>query len=238
MNNGKVVVSQETHTTTKPYKIELSYMMDQFVEQEEIPALVADGRDIIVVKSAILDENNNVVPMASNLVNFSIEGEAKIIGVGNGNINSHEPNKASYRLAYNGLCAVIIQSTKETGQFILKAESNGLNSDEIKIKTVNPVPASIVVFAKPYSISPNEKTSLITAEIRDKFGIIIPSSGKSLIFKIDGPALFENDENEFKASVTEGKATANIQLSDKTGEVSITVFSEGLVPGKVNLLIR
>jgi len=236
LNNGKVVVSHETHTTTKPYKIELSYMMDQFVETEEIPALVADGRDIIVIKSSILDEDNNVVPMASNLVNFSIEGEAKIIGVGNGNINSHEPNKASYRLAYNGLCAVIIQSTKETGQFILKAESNGLNSDEIKIKTKNPVPTSIVVFAKPYSITPNQKTSLITAEIRDKFGIIVPSSGNSLIFKIDGPALFENDENEFKTIVTEGKATANIQLSDKTGEVSISVFSEGLVPGKVNLI--
>lgn len=238
LKSGKVVASQEIHTTKKPYKIELSYMMDQFVDREKIPELVADGRDIVIVKAVIMDEEDNVVPMAANLVNFSIEGDAQIIGVGNGNINSHEPNKANYRLAYNGLCAVIIQSSNKVGQFTLKAESDGLNSDAIEIKTVSPVATSIGVTTKPHSISSNYETSVITAEVRDKFGIVIPSSEKNLIFKLKGPALFENEEKEFEFSAIDGKATVKVKSTDQTGEAHITVFSEGLISGKVNLLIR
>jgi hypothetical protein len=238
LKNGKVVTDQEIHTTEKAYKIELSYMMDQFVERDMIPELIADGRDIVIIKAAIMDEENNVVPTAGNLVNFSIEGDAKIIGVGNGNIDSHEPNKANYRLAYNGLCAVIIQSTNKVGKFTLKAESDGLNSDEIEIKTASPVATSIGVITKPHSISSNYETTVITAEVRDKFGIVIPSSEKNLIFKLNGPAQFENEEKQFEVAAIDGKATVKIKSTDQTGEAYITVFSEGLISGKVNLLIR
>ena len=83
---------------------------------------------------------------------------------------------------------------------------------------------------KPHSISSNQAESVITTEVRDKFGTIIPSSGKSLIFKLNGPALFENGEKEFETAVTDGKVIVKIKSSGEAGEVSITVFSEGLIP--------
>ena len=131
--------------------------MNEFVGENEIPPLIADGRDVVVIKAAILDKENNPVPVAENLVYFSVKGNAKIIGVGNGNISSHEPNKVNNRKAYNGLCAVIIQSTTKAGQFALLAESDGLKSDEIKVKTVPAEPASITVSAKPSIVSSKEK---------------------------------------------------------------------------------
>ncbi len=236
INNEKTVCVSEVKTAANPYKIELSYMMDEFLEENEIPPLIADSRDIVVIKAVILDDENNVVPMAADLVNFSIDGDAKIIGVGNGNMSSHEPNKVKSRLAYNGLCVVIIQSTTKAGEFTLKAEADGLESDEIKIKTVSPESVSIAVNAKPHNISLKEE-SVITAEIMDKFGTIITSSEGRMIFKLTGPALFENGKNLTEAVVVEGRAIVKLQSLNQTGEVSITVFREGIVAGKVDLLI-
>ena len=238
IKNGEIVIVEKVRTTATPSQLKLSYMMKEFVGENEIPPLIADGRDIVVIKAAIVDEDNNIVPTAENLVRFSIEGNGEIIGVGNGNITSHEPNKVDFRKAYSGLCVVIIQTTKEAGQFTLKAESDGLKSDEIEIETLTPMAASIAVITKPHSISSNQAESVITAEVRDKFGTIIPSSDRDLTLKLNGPALFENGEKEFETAVTDGKVIVKIKSSGDAEEVSITVFSEGLTPGKVSLLIH
>ena len=52
--------------------------------------------------------------MPDNLLHFSVTGEAKIIGVGNGDPSSHEPDQyigqGWQRHLFNGKCQVIIQS--------------------------------------------------------------------------------------------------------------------------------
>jgi len=136
--NGQVVCSKEVHTAGKPAKIKLSRAMTEFVQESEIPPLIADGRDIVVVKAAILDKDDNLVPTADNLVNFYIKGDEKIIGVGNGNIASHEPNKATFRKAYNGLCITVVQATTKAGEFTVIATSSGLISDKITFISIPP----------------------------------------------------------------------------------------------------
>jgi len=76
------------------------------------------------------------VPTADNLVKFSIEGPGKIIGVANGNPNSHEPDKACQRMAFNGYCMVLVQSDKGAGEIRIKALSENLKATEVIIKTV------------------------------------------------------------------------------------------------------
>ena len=75
------------------------------------------------------------MPTANNLVKFSIEGPGKLIGTGNGNPTSHEPDKASQRMAFNGYCLVLIQSDKTAGEIKLKASSETLKGQEIRIKS-------------------------------------------------------------------------------------------------------
>ena len=147
--NGKVVCSQEINTAGEPAKIELSIAIADFIDKKEIMPLVADGKDIVIVKAAILDKDGNLVPTAHNLINFFVEGDEKIIGVGNGDITSHEPNKATYRKAYNGLCVAIVQSTTKAGEFIVTAAAQGLKSDQIKITSVPPQPVDIEVTVTP-----------------------------------------------------------------------------------------
>ncbi len=53
----------------------------------------ADGTDVSVITLRVLDERGDVVPTADDLAWFSISGPGKIIGVGNGNPSSLEPDQ-------------------------------------------------------------------------------------------------------------------------------------------------
>ena len=76
-----------------------------------------------------------VVPHADNLVTFQLTGEGSIAGVDNGSQISHEPFKANYRKAFNGLALAIIQSKDRSGRITLKATADGLTPASIVIES-------------------------------------------------------------------------------------------------------
>jgi beta-galactosidase len=103
--------------------------------------ILADGHDVSVVTVAVLDSQGNVVPIATNLINFTVSGGGAIIGVGNGNPSSHDADKASQRTAFNGLVEVIVQSTNTPGSITLTATSTGLTSTNITITEAATLPS-------------------------------------------------------------------------------------------------
>jgi len=123
---GKMVTKDIVETTSAPSEVVLN---------SDVNMLKADGCDVAIIKIAIKDAKGRVVPTANNLVKFSIEGPGQIIGTGNGNPSSHEPDKATQRMAFNGYCLVLVQSKKQAGVIKLKASSDILKGDEILIKT-------------------------------------------------------------------------------------------------------
>jgi beta-galactosidase len=124
-SKGKLVTKDIVETTSAPAQINLN---------SDTYKLKADGCDVAVISIAIKDVKGRVVPTADNLVQFSIEGPGKIIGTGNGNPSSHEPDKASQRKAFNGYCLVLVQTEKQAGEIKLKTSSEKLKSSEIVIK--------------------------------------------------------------------------------------------------------
>jgi len=166
-----------------------------------------------------------------------VEGEEKIIGVGNGNIASHEPNKVSYRKAYNGLCAVIVQTTTQPGDFSVIATSPGLVSGKISLTSVAPKPVSIVLDAKPTKLLMTSGEAVVTAEIHDRFGGIVNTATNSVSFKLDGAATFEDDGKDVTVQAVSGKAVIKIKALEKAGKPTITAFSEGLVPGRIQIAV-
>ncbi|MCB1132782.1 MAG: DUF4982 domain-containing protein, partial [Verrucomicrobiae bacterium] len=56
-------------------------------------SLAGDGADAMPVTIRAVDAHGREVPTANLMVNFETEGPAKIIGVGNGDPNCHEPEK-------------------------------------------------------------------------------------------------------------------------------------------------
>ena len=83
----------------------------------------------------ILDDRDNFVPTASNMINFSIEGEGVIIAVDNGDPLSELSFAEKFRPAFNGKCLVIVKSTGKSGSLMIKAESEGLSDKNIRIET-------------------------------------------------------------------------------------------------------
>ena len=52
----------------------------------------ANGEDVAVFTVSIADAQGRVVPLAGNAVAFELDGPGRIIGVGNGDPSSHEPD--------------------------------------------------------------------------------------------------------------------------------------------------
>ena len=123
MRDGHRMVSR-TETTGPAAKIELT---------ADRTALAADGEDVSVMSVAIQDSNGRRVPTAMNEVTFSVNGAAKIIGVGNGDPSSHEKDRSNVRSAFNGLCMALVQTTKQPGTVTIEASAPGLSSATITL---------------------------------------------------------------------------------------------------------
>jgi beta-galactosidase len=102
--------------------------------------MLADGKDATIINVTVVDKQGREVPDADNLIQFSVDGDAEIIGVGNGNPSSHEPDKIFdgnwQRSLFNGKCQVILQSGKSAGKIKFKATSKGLWEGSTDIITV------------------------------------------------------------------------------------------------------
>ena len=81
----------------------------------------------------MLDKNGNLVPEASNLVQFELTGVGSIAGVDNGNQTSMESFKDNKRKAFNGLYLMVIKSGNTKSYIGLKATDVGLQPAQINI---------------------------------------------------------------------------------------------------------
>jgi beta-galactosidase len=100
--------------------------------------LVADGKDLSFITVQVKDKNGLPVPDAENTVLFDIKGPGEIVATDNGDPTNRVPFPAHERKAFNGLVLAIVQSKNgEKGEITVTATSPGLESTEIKIKTIH-----------------------------------------------------------------------------------------------------
>jgi len=123
-NGGKTSAEERIETTGDPAGVKLT---------PDRGTIDGDGEDVSVVTVGVMDSQGRLVPVAENEVTFTVDGPGKIIGVGNGNPSSHEPDKGSKRKVFNGLAQVIVQSQKQGGEIVLAAKADGLQSATVTI---------------------------------------------------------------------------------------------------------
>ena len=123
---GKPIALAKHETTGAPAQIVL---------HTDRPILAADGEDVAVVSVSVHDAQGRPVPTADNRIIFEISGEGKLLGVGNGDPSSHEPDKASHRRLFNGLCMALVQSSRNAGEIKIVARSTGLVTGSILFKS-------------------------------------------------------------------------------------------------------
>lgn len=118
--------------------------------------LLADGKSVSVINISIIDAQGREVATANNRVRFSVEGNARIIGVGNGDPSSHEPDQcvdgAWERNAFNGKCQVIVQAGMHPGTIHVEATAMGLWKGATDIVLVAPASATVVTTDNEYAL--------------------------------------------------------------------------------------
>lgn len=121
---GRVVAHAVVETTDAPVALRLT---------PDRMGLAGDGRDATPITVGALDAKGRPVPTANLPVSFEIVG-GRIIGLGNGDANSHEPEKGSSRSLYNGLAQVIVQTDEGgSGVLVLRANAGALKGAETRI---------------------------------------------------------------------------------------------------------
>ncbi|HUS01839.1 MAG TPA: beta-galactosidase GalA [Chitinophagaceae bacterium] len=128
-------------------KIETTGKATEVVITPYKTTMLADGKDATVINVTVIDRQGREVPDAGNLIRFSIKGDARIIGVGNGDPSSHEPDKIFdnnpvaigwQRKLFNGKCQFIVQSGTKEDFVHIEAASEGLYKASTDIATIIP----------------------------------------------------------------------------------------------------
>ena len=129
--NGKRTMTQVIETTKAAYKTVLK------ADRQE---LTADGRDVAVVTVEVQDQKGRVVPDACPLLTFTLEGNGRVLGAGNGDpmyLGADHPKDKDCRQftipAFNGLAQVLVQSGEEASTITLRCQSEKLQTGSVCI---------------------------------------------------------------------------------------------------------
>ena len=123
-NKGKVVARHRIETTGAAAKLTAT---------ADNPVWQADGTDLQHVRIVAVDKNGRRVQTTDEEVTFAVEGDARIVGVVNGDINSDEMMIGNKRRLYNGTRTVILRSSRKAGPVVLKAFAPNMKPTKIKL---------------------------------------------------------------------------------------------------------
>ncbi len=169
-------------------KIETTGQATEVVMTPYKTTMLADGTDVTIINLSTIDKEGREVPTADNMIKFYLQGPGKIIGVGNGNPSSHEPDKcvdgAWQRSLFSGKCQIIVQSTHQSGIIHFQAKAAGLYTGSTDIVTVPPANISSINIDKKYELTgeatkPQGATKMLGADI--SFLPELEASGKKFI---------------------------------------------------------
>lgn len=102
------------------------------VDRNEI---LADGKDLSYIEIDILDENQELVASAENLVNIEVSGDGELLAMDNGHQADHEPYNSGKRKVLAGKAIAIVKSGKKGTGFTVTAKSEGLETAQITVNT-------------------------------------------------------------------------------------------------------
>ena len=133
--DGQIVARFAEETTGAPVALKLT---------PDRPALAGNGADAQPITVSAVDAQGREVPTANNPITFDLTGPANILGTGNGDNTSHEPEQTNQRSLFNGLAQVTLQSQRDSsGTAVLTAKADGLATAQtsIEIKPAPPIPS-------------------------------------------------------------------------------------------------
>ncbi len=127
--NNKVVARHKIETTGKAVRLKVT---------PEDNYWKADGTDLMHIRIEAVDSKGRRVPMAQDELKFEVEGNAKIVAVSNGDMNSEELNVQDHRRLYNGSALVILRADKSPSKILLRTSAANFKPITTKLETTTP----------------------------------------------------------------------------------------------------
>ncbi len=162
--NGAEIVSESIRSCGDPAKIELSLYRGNDV-------LSADGRDIAFVEISVADKDGAPVGNARNRVKVEVSGAGRLVGLDNGDSTDYDSYKGDNRRLFSGKLLAMIQSTLDEGDITVKVSSEGLESAELKLTSVQ------IYDAEGVSVVTDNAYPVVTENYSDEVPVrkIVPS---------------------------------------------------------------
>jgi len=126
LKNGKIVATKILRTVGPAKKIRLT------VDRATIRA---DRNDLAYVTVEITDAAGNVLPDATNLVQFKLTGPGELAAVGSGAPNVMESFRQPQHTAWHGRALAILRPLGPTGKLTLHAEAGDLSAGEVTVRS-------------------------------------------------------------------------------------------------------
>jgi beta-galactosidase len=124
-NGGKVVLTDKRETAGPAIKV---------LATADRTKITADGQDLAVINVGVVDAEGRLVPTATHKVTWTVAGPGSVIGVGNGDPSCHEPDRATQRSAFNGLCMAIVQGKRgQAGAIVVTVSADGLQPATVAV---------------------------------------------------------------------------------------------------------
>ncbi|WP_294392257.1 beta-galactosidase GalA [uncultured Sphingomonas sp.] len=131
---GRIVAVAAHETTGHPVALRLT------------PArtvMAGDGEDVQPITVDAVDARGRHVPTVNLPARFTVQGGA-VIGLGNGDPNSHEPEQGNARSLFNGLAQVIVRAGQGGGRLVLTATAPGLRPARVTVDRARTAPVAQV----------------------------------------------------------------------------------------------
>jgi beta-galactosidase len=122
---GRVIKTAAVKTTGAPARVALD---------PDRSKIRADGDDLSFVTVTVHDRAGLAVPTAEPLIRFRVTGDARIVGVDNGDEISHTSFQARQVRLFNGEALVILRAGTRPGTATLSAEGEGLAPATVRIE--------------------------------------------------------------------------------------------------------
>ena len=122
---GRETERKEVRTAGSAVRMEL-------VPYEE--EIRADGQDTAIFQVRLLDKDGQLAVTADPQITFTVEGAGRFLGAGNGDPESHEPDKLPVRRAFHGLCQLLVRTAGEAGEIFVTAKAEGAGTAQCRIR--------------------------------------------------------------------------------------------------------
>ena len=123
---GKAVARHALETTGKAVKI---------VAEADNSQWQADGLDLQHIRLRAVDSKGRTVLTCQDELTFTVDGDARLVAVTNGDINSHELNATNHRQLWQGQAMVILRAGSAPSKITLTTDSKTFKAVTTKLET-------------------------------------------------------------------------------------------------------